>query len=234
MRSSSDGRPTIAAARREAYAWDRPWKPYLRSAQRLRHCGRDRVGRGRGRHPGMERGVEAGHGRHVRQDRLHRGQGGERLGLVERGEVGQRLEVRLDRVVDADRAAIARPAVDDPVADRPRPRRSRRSRPRSPRRPRIRGAPAGRPSRPPRRVSSRTRSLRLLEPALTTRIRALAGLGGALARVVTASPAPATASRGSRAHPRRRVACRRGTRGAGRPSAGAGGRPGSRSPAPGR
>ena len=39
MRSSSTGRPTMAAARRDAYACDRPWKPYLRSAQRLRHWG---------------------------------------------------------------------------------------------------------------------------------------------------------------------------------------------------
>ncbi len=39
IRSSSTGRPSISAARREAYACDRPWKPYLRSAQRFRHSG---------------------------------------------------------------------------------------------------------------------------------------------------------------------------------------------------
>ena len=53
------------------------------------------------------------------QDRVHRGQRRERLRLVERGEVGERPQVRLDLVVEEDRPAVPRPAVDDPVADRP-------------------------------------------------------------------------------------------------------------------
>ncbi len=65
----------------------------------------------------MERGVEAGHGRQVGQDGADRLEGGERLGLVERREVGEVAQPGDDVRVEPDGAGEARAAVDDPVAD---------------------------------------------------------------------------------------------------------------------
>ena len=76
-----------------------------------------------------------------------------------------------DLVVQADGLPVARPTVDDAVTDRGELARSRRWPRRRPRRRRRPGARAGRPCRRRASPASRTRSFRLLEPALTTRMR---------------------------------------------------------------
>ena len=106
-------------------------------------------------------------------DRRHRRERGERLRLVERREVGRAPAGRASTSASRRTGpAVARPAVDDPVADRVDRRRSRAiglgDRAGVGRR---RGAPAGRPIATTASAASRTRSLRLLDPALTTRIR---------------------------------------------------------------
>ncbi len=58
-RSDSTGRSSSSAARRLAYRWLRPWKPYLRSPWRRRPFPRDGVGRGRVGDRRVERGVDA-------------------------------------------------------------------------------------------------------------------------------------------------------------------------------
>ena len=79
--------------------------------------GRHRVGGGLGRQRGVERGVEAGDGRHAGRRGGHGVEGGERLGLVQRGQGGERLEPAPHVVVDHDRLAEALAPVDDPVPD---------------------------------------------------------------------------------------------------------------------
>ena len=195
--------------------------------------GRDGIGRGGRGHVGVEGRVEAGHRRQVRANGLHGRERRQRLGLVERREVGERRQVRLHRVVDADRLPVAGPAMDDAMAHRcqlPEAVDGRRPRPPHRRRP---GARAGR--RVPTRASSasRTRSFRLLDPALTTRMRPGSPGPNWPGRSASAIR-PATSSPGSPARPRRPGACRRGTRGAGPRATGGGAppappRPGTRS-----
>ena len=106
------------------------------------------------------------------QHALHRREGRERLRLVDRREVGQRPQALLDLVVEPDRAAVAAsrharsrwptasigPKERDGLGDRRVVGRRR--------------AGAGRSADATTASSaSRTRSFRLLEPALTTRIR---------------------------------------------------------------
>jgi hypothetical protein len=57
-------------------------------------------------------------GGHVGQHRGHRIQGGERLGLVQRSQVGERPEPLPDGALDQHRTAELGAAVHDPVADR--------------------------------------------------------------------------------------------------------------------
>ena len=66
----------------------------------------------------MKRGVEAGDGRQVGQYRLHRVEGGQRLGLVQRGQVGEGCQLLPDARVDPDRPGEQVAAVHDPVPDR--------------------------------------------------------------------------------------------------------------------
>ena len=66
----------------------------------------------------MERGVEAGDGRNIGQDCVDELERAERLRLVERCEVGERVDPPKDSVVDPHRADELVAAVDDTVADR--------------------------------------------------------------------------------------------------------------------
>ena len=207
IRSSSSGRPDQLRGPARGVGVGQAVEAVPAQRPALAPLGRERVGRGGGRHAGVEGGVEAGHGRHVRAAR--------------------HSPPRAPRATSAGGAGRGRSAP----GGSPRPRRrggpgpcsgSRRGRsggrprrsPRSPRRQRRS------PRRRPRRAgagrsavattasaASRTRSLRLLDPALTTRILAL----GLPPRPSPAPPAPATSSRGSPARPRPRGGCRRGT-----------------------
>ena len=80
--------------------------------------GGQREGGGGGRDGGVERGVETGDGGHVGQHRGHRVQGGQRLGLVQRSQVGERTEPLPDAALDQHRAAELIAPVHDPVTDR--------------------------------------------------------------------------------------------------------------------
>jgi hypothetical protein len=76
------------------------------------------IGRRRRRHGGVESGVEAGHGGHVREhaaDGLKAPQG---FGLVQRGQVGQRLQTADHPGIHEHRARKLGPAMDDAVAHR--------------------------------------------------------------------------------------------------------------------
>jgi hypothetical protein len=66
----------------------------------------------------VERGIEAGDGRHIREHRGHRVQCGQRLRLVQRGQVGESLKLFPDARVDRDRSAEQAAAVHDPVPGR--------------------------------------------------------------------------------------------------------------------
>jgi hypothetical protein len=66
----------------------------------------------------VERGVEAGHRGHVGQHRAHGVERGERLGLVQRREVGQRLEPLAHLCGEHYGRRVQRPAVHHPVAHR--------------------------------------------------------------------------------------------------------------------
>ena len=73
--------------------------------------------RGGGGDGGVEGGIEARHGGHRGEHCLHGVQGGERLRLVQRRQVGQRLKPLPDLVVHPDRSGVQRAAVHDPVPD---------------------------------------------------------------------------------------------------------------------
>ena len=79
--------------------------------------GRHRVGGRGGRQGGVEGGVEAGDGRHVGRELGHGVERGQRLGLVQRRQVGERLELGPHVAVDHHRLPVALAAVDDPVPD---------------------------------------------------------------------------------------------------------------------
>jgi hypothetical protein len=118
----------------------------------------------------VEGGVEAGHRRHAGQGDLDRRQRGQRLRLVQRRQVGQRPQPLLDVAVEHHRPGELRAAVDDAVADRVDPLQ--------PPSVRVTAGSSARPRGAGRSweattvsFSSSTRSFRLLEPALTTRIR---------------------------------------------------------------
>jgi hypothetical protein len=66
----------------------------------------------------VERGVEAGDRGDAGQRVTHEGEGFERLGQVEWGQVHERLDPSDDRRVDEDGIGERRPPVDDTVADR--------------------------------------------------------------------------------------------------------------------
>jgi hypothetical protein len=65
----------------------------------------------------VEGGVEAGDGGHAGEHCLHGVQGGQRLGLVQWRQVGQRLKPLPDLVVYLDWGRVEGAAVHDPVAD---------------------------------------------------------------------------------------------------------------------
>ena len=69
----------------------------------------------------VERGVEAGHRGRAGQHGGHRVERGERLGLVQRREVGERLDAPPHLSVDEHRRGVQRPAVHHPVPDRVHP-----------------------------------------------------------------------------------------------------------------
>ncbi len=184
--------------------------------------GRDRVGRRRRRHRGVEGGVEAGDRRHVRQGRLDRLERGKRLRLVERGQIGERPESLDDLAVDAHRPRVQRPAVDDPVADRvhrPEPRDGP-----------CNGDDVG-------LAAGRGQVRRLHDPIVAGRAP---GASGCSTRVDDEDPhvrsalSAARPRSGSRARPRPPGACRPAPAGAGRPSAGERGRPAVRGRGRGR
>jgi hypothetical protein len=66
----------------------------------------------------VERRVEAGDRGGVGQDGRHRRECRQRLRLVERGEVRQGRQLRLDSRIDSNGTRECGSAVDDPVADR--------------------------------------------------------------------------------------------------------------------
>ena len=167
----------------------------------------------RRRHAGVEGGVEARDRRHAGQGGANGGEGRERLGLVQRSEVAERLEPADHRLTYADRAQELGATVDDAMSHRvdraePVERRAQRLLSATPR-------GAGRSAEPTSRsAGSSSLSLRLLDPALTTSTRVVPS---GLVRRATSSP-------GSRDRPRRGRACRHGPAGAGRPCTAAGGR----------
>ena len=128
------------------------------------------VGRRRRRKRRMECGVEARDGGDFGRDPRDRVERGEAGGLVQRSHVDERAQVVEHTLVDDDGCGVAEPPVDDPVPDRVERTEScdrvderfvgsrAASAPRS--------CEATTLSR-----SSTTRSLTLLEPALTTRMR---------------------------------------------------------------
>ena len=95
-----------------------PVEPEAAQLPPLPPLGRQRERRGGGGNGGVERRVEAGDGRRIGQHRTHRVEGGQRLRLVQRGQVGERPELFPDALVDPDRPAEQAPAVHDPVPDR--------------------------------------------------------------------------------------------------------------------
>ena len=143
-----------------------PVEPVAADAPLVAPARRQRVGRRLLRHRAVERRVEDRDVRDVRQ-RLHRVvDRGERLPLVERRQVGDLLERGPDLVVDDDRLAEARAAVHDAVRDRvdlPRPP----------------SESTGRDASSPSTIES----LRLVEPALTTRIELTRELGQVQSRI---------------------------------------------------
>jgi hypothetical protein len=78
---------------------------------------RERVGRRRRAEAGVERGVEAGDRRQGGASLGRRRGGGQRLGLVQRGERGQPPQLVREGLVEPRRRA-APAAVHDPVGDR--------------------------------------------------------------------------------------------------------------------
>jgi len=68
----------------------------------------------------VERRVEAGHARHAGQRRLDRVQGGQRLGLVQRRQVGQGFQPLPHPRIHHHGGPEQRAAVHDPVPDRVR------------------------------------------------------------------------------------------------------------------
>ena len=131
----------------------------------LAPLGRQRVGGGRGRQRGVEGGVEAGDGRRSGSARATASIAASALGWCS----GARSVSSSRRARTASSIQRRRPkrvaAVHDAVADGVGAPAARRARPRSNGSP-----PATRPSgrRPCASSSSSSRSLRLLEPALTT------------------------------------------------------------------
>ena len=118
--AKSVSRRARAAPRRAltAHSTDSPWNPKRRSP-----CGRNPGVRQRIRELGrwqrrVERGVEGGRLGHPgecherRPDRLDRDR------IVERGEVGEPVQLIEHLVVDECRGREPRPAVDDPMTDR--------------------------------------------------------------------------------------------------------------------
>ena len=75
------------------------------------------AGRG-GRHPGVERGVKAGHLRQVRIEGHRHLDGREIVRLVQRGQRHQLFECGHDARIDADRRREFSAAVDDAMAER--------------------------------------------------------------------------------------------------------------------
>ena len=184
--------------------------------------GWDRVGGRPSGHAGMKGRIEAGDRRHVREHGGDRRERGERLRLVERGEVGEGPEVRHDLGVEPDRPRVARSPVDDPVADGvDGPERA------------DRGPHGGRVGQTPGRGQVRRPHdaiLRVEHPELQAagpRIDDEDLHGTAPLRRARTSPGPR-----DRPHPP--GVCGPARAGAGRPSSGGGGQPAGRGPAHGR
>lgn len=87
-----------------------------------------RIGRGRGGDGSVKRGVEARYRWDVGQPPGHGIEGGKGLGLVQRSEVGQLLQLVPHLVVDPHRPREASAAMHDAVADRVRPAPARKNR----------------------------------------------------------------------------------------------------------
>ena len=77
-----------------------------------------RVGSRRVRDGGVERGIEAGHSGHMGKHLAHRLKASQRLGLVQRGEVGQRFQPADDAGVHEHGGSELGPAMDYAVAHR--------------------------------------------------------------------------------------------------------------------
>ena len=115
----------------------------------------------------VERGVEAGHRGRAGQHGGHRVERGERLGLVQRREVGERLEPPPHLGVDEHRRGVQRPAVHDPVPDRVhRAERLDRRLDRRRCRRRRRAARAGRRRPSPRRHGAEDAQLEAARPGV--------------------------------------------------------------------
>ena len=179
-----------------------PVEPEAADAPVVPPGARDGIGRSGDGDRGMEGRVEDRDVRHGGESTACRLERAKRGRVVQRGEGRQLGDGRGDAVVDHDRLAEPRPSVDDAMPDR--------------------RDPPGRSSSEPRRsttpCASRTSSLRLVDPALTTRT---------LLRTARSSPA-------RRDGPRRGRGSRPGPRVAGRPSPAGGARPWRRGRARGR
>ena len=79
---------------------------------------RDRIRRRGGRKRRVKSGVEARHGGDAGEDLADRVERGERLRLVQRGQIRQRTQAALHLDVDPNRSRELGTPVDDPVAHR--------------------------------------------------------------------------------------------------------------------
>ncbi len=188
---------------------------------------RERVGRGRRGQRSVEGGVEARDGRQLGQLRAHRVERGDRLRLVQRREVAELAQRRLDVRVDPHGRGEALAAVDDAMADGVRVGQAIAER----------AAQRADLDGPARRFDLAGRDGAVLAVEQRQLQRARAGVDHQHAhgaRPTRRRSCPATPSRGSRAGRRRPRACRRGGAAACRPSPGAGRRPARRGRGRGR
>ena len=117
-RSPSTGRPRSSAARATDQATDRPWKPKRRMPQSRNQASGNRIAVAGRRKARVERGVER---RHVGYPGQRLSGGPDRLDgdpSVERGELGELLDGVDGRILDQRWVDEARPAMNDPIADR--------------------------------------------------------------------------------------------------------------------
>ena len=105
-----------AALRVVACSWLNPWKPYRRRPSSSHWYGPPYARAASGMR-GVERGVETGDLRDVGQLRRRGADAGETGVVVERCELGERVDLGDDVGVDDDRFDEPRAAVDDAVPD---------------------------------------------------------------------------------------------------------------------